>query len=118
MEAKKVVPSEKSAPGPLSDLEMEEAAKLVQKDWHLPSTLPLDVLEGWIDMGIPVSESKFNANVTTQMGGVPEGGFTVKSEKVTRKAEQWYTPHGLIVKQKGKYLIVPLDNVIFAHLII
>lgn len=54
----------------------------------------------------------FHRAVRSHMGE-PETAFynPEPNMKPSRVANMWYTPHGLVCEQKGKYKIIPLANV-------
>lgn len=67
-----------------------------------------------IEMGIPLSLAIFHDTVLsyggTTVNGEPEFALydpTSKS-KPSRTAKLWYTPHGVVVKQREVYKILPL----------
>ena len=57
--------------------------------------------------GILVTESNFNAAVNGS-DGTPEDGFSITSNKSTRRAKMWLLPNGFILcEQEGKHVMVP-----------
>lgn len=72
------------------------------------------IIKGWIMQGVPVYRAEFQSAVNT-IDGVPENGFSEKSAVATRRVEMWWTPAGLICRQKGKFFVTPTANVRHAH---
>lgn len=76
-----------------------------------------------IESGIPLQMAVFHRTVLShgdkQGGtGIPETGLFAPSPKgspqaakPSRTANMWYTPHGVVVEQRGRYKIIPLANV-------
>jgi hypothetical protein len=85
-----------------------------------------DTLKKWIEDGIPVAKANFHLAVDNA-DKIPESYLARESDVISRRAEMWYTPHGLIVcqikqtsKKKDKekvYFVVPLPTVAFAHFV-
>jgi hypothetical protein len=72
-----------------------------------------------IDSGIPLHSAVFHRSILSHggsQGGEPETGlYSPKNKgaapKPSRTANLWYTPHGVVIEQKGRYKIIPLANV-------
>lgn len=75
------------------------------------------VLQTLIDNGIPLRRAIFHDNIlfTHCKECSPETSLFspewAKNVKRFRKANMWFTPHGLVCEQEGEYKIVPLANV-------
>ncbi len=64
-----------------------------------------------IDAGIPLKRVVFHDTVLSlggKQGGEPENALYSSGSKPSRTAEMWYTPHGVVVKQRENYKIIPL----------
>ena len=67
-----------------------------------------------IQSGIPVREARFHQPINN-VDNVPETQMSAKTDNKSRKANMWLTSSVLVLEQKGKYIMVPLSNVVFAH---
>lgn len=80
-----------------------------------------DVLESLEANGIPVMTAVFHKPVQSYgsngIVGEPETAFyaAISKAKPSRTAEMFYSPSGLLCKQKYGTLIIPLTNVAFAR---
>ena len=70
-----------------------------------------------IESGIPVDHARFHQPINN-VDNVPESQMSAKTDNKSRKANMWLTADGLVLEQKGKYIIVPLSNVIFTHALV
>lgn len=71
-------------------------------------------VQALIDSGIPIRFAIFHRAIRSHMGE-PETGMwdpsCDKATKISRVGKMWYTPHGLVIDQGGKFKIIPLANV-------
>jgi hypothetical protein len=91
------------AQAPAAAPKKKQAPKLEERTMKL--------IEELIEIGIPVKFASFHKAVNSQLGNTPEFNFYEDSNKASRRAKMWYTPHGLLTNQEGKYKIIPLANV-------
>lgn len=78
-------------------------------------------IQSLIDIGVPLSMAVFNRTVLSyggNSGAEPETALyapapkgKAASAKPSRTANLWYTPHGVVVEQKGRYKVIPLGAV-------
>lgn len=79
-------------------------------------------IESLIADGIPLQKVILHRTVTSNSSfkpgvpipgnaGEPEQAFYAINPTKTRTANLWYTPHGVVIEQKGRYKIIPLANV-------
>lgn len=76
-----------------------------------------------IKTGIPLQMAVFHRTILShgdkQGGtGIPETGLfspapkgSPMAAKPSRTANMWFTPHGIVIEQRGRYKIIPLANV-------
>jgi hypothetical protein len=67
-----------------------------------------------IDSGIPVTKAVFQSNVNNS-DNVPESTFNEDSQNKSRRVQMWWTPQGLLCKQKDQFFLVPPANIIFVN---
>jgi len=67
-----------------------------------------------VETGIPITMAVFHRTVRSHTGE-PETAFFdpdfKPAPKPSKAATMYYTPHGLVCDQKGKFKIIPLANV-------
>ena len=63
---------------------------------------------------IPISRAVFHQAVNNG-DNVPEHYFSNNSHAESRRVEMYYSPHCLICKHAGKYILVPHANIIYAN---
>lgn len=84
-----------------------ENAKANSKSSKGPSKQILDLVE----TGIPLQMAVFHRTVRSVLGEPETAFYSSGSNKPSRTANMWYTPHGLVVEQRGHYKIIPLANI-------
>ena len=81
------------------------------KDTTEPGSTTMMRIEALLQHGIPLSKVVFHDTVLSyghNKSGEPENALYDHGSKPSRTAKLWYTPHGIVVKQKENYKIIPL----------
>jgi len=86
----------------------------MEKQTNKTNAETLGVLEDQIQAAIPIARAQFHAAVNNG-DGTPENYFSVDSTATSRRVEMYLAPNYLICLHKGKYIVVPLSNIIFAN---
>lgn len=60
---------------------------------------------------LPVAIATFHKAIISMVDGTPEYQFRHNAPKKSRVASMWYTPHGLLIEQRGRHKMVPLASV-------
>lgn len=69
-------------------------------------------LEALKKMGLPLSRVVFHDTITSKdKDNLPEFAMYASHPKKNREAKIWYTPHGVLLQQRGGHKIIPLANV-------
>lgn len=93
---------------------MSKGKVVVAKEVKAMDVEPLNSkIQGLLDIGIPLKVAIFHDTVRSFEGnGTPEFAYYDPSEKcqASRKANLWYTPHGVVMEKNGKYKLIPLAN--------
>lgn len=85
---------------------------ITKKESQLQKAEIPDKIHELIQSGIPLHMAVFSKTVRSRMSAeLPEFAFYDQGGKHSRTAKMWYTPHGVVTEQNGKYKIIPLANV-------
>lgn len=101
-------------------METSTETKVDKRTKEYKSSTPTADISKLIELGVPLQMAVFHRTILSyggNRGGEPETALFAPAPKgkpptakPSRTANLWYTPHGIVVEQKGRYKLIPLAN--------